>query len=314
MAAIAKGHLDAGRELQTWAIMSPLRALLQLDAQTKETLNDLKNKFEKTDSVSLDSLSKALPVLSDEQFALLDAVQAVHAKLGTLGASSLNDITSGATEVGETTPNGKIFYQMRAGLELDNITLWRSAELPETIVVLNTDPVVVCIKTEIFQKAAGNELQFWLAKALGMAHPDVRILASTPEKYRNVLPLAILAAAGLADVSPETAELVSKIKDCMSADDLNALKAQLSICETDRLVACAKTFTRDMIDSTDILGAYVVADMRTVWRAESRIDSNITEQRNVKTVEEIGKAIEVSGVLRKVLAYYVSSMFTDHLG
>ncbi len=311
---LAKGHLAAGRELQTWAIMSPLRALLQLDAQTKESLNDLKNKFEKTDSVALDSLSKALPILSDEQFALLDAIQTVHAKLGTLGASNLNEITSGATEVAESTPNGKIFLQMKTGLDLANISLWRSTELPEAIVVVNTDPVVVCIRTEIFQKAAGNELQFWLAKAIGMAHPDVRILASTPEKYRRALPKAILVAAGLADVTPETAELVAKIKTCMSADELKALNAQLSICETDRLVACAETFTDDMLDSTDMLGAYVVADMRTVWRAESRIDSNITEQRNVKTVEEIGKAIEVSRVLRKVLAYYVSECFTEHLG
>ncbi|MBQ9815944.1 MAG: hypothetical protein IJM59_00535 [Proteobacteria bacterium] len=311
---LAQNHLREGRELQTWAIMSPLRALLQLDPQTKETLNDLKNKFEKAESVPLDSIAKALPILSDEQFALLDAIQLVHSKLGTLGAHNLNEITTGASEVSEATPNGKIFYQMCRGLGLENITLWRAAELPEAIVVVNSDPIVICIRTEIFQKAAGNELQFWLAKSLGLAHPDVRILASTPENYRAALPKAILAAAGIGAVTPETSELVAKIKSCMSEDDLKALNAQLSIIPEDQLIACANTFTRDMMESSDVLGAYIVADMRTVWRAESRIDSNITEQRNVKTVEEISKAIEVSSVLRKVLAYYVSGIFTEHLG
>ena len=53
--------------------------------------------------------------------------------------------------------------------------------------------------------------------------------------------------------------------------------------------------------------------MRTVWRAESRVDEKITEQRNVKTVAEIGKAIESSAILRKVLAYYVSEAFSEQL-
>ena len=268
----------------------------------------------KTESISPNTLAKALPVLSDEQFAILDALQTVNEKLGTLGATDLNDVTSGATEVADSTPNGKIFHQMRAGLGLDNIVLYRASELPETIVVLNTNPVVVCIRTEIFQKAAGNELQFWLAKGLGLAHPDVRILASTPENMRNALPKAVLVAAGIGSVTEETAILVSKIKACMSDDELKALHTQLSIYDEENLIECANSFTKDMLASSDLLGAYVVADMRTVWRAESRIDTNITEQRNVKTVEEIGKAIEVSDILRKVLAYYVSAMFTEHIG
>ncbi len=311
---LAQQHLQAGRELQTWAIMSPLRALLQLDAQTKETLNDLKNKFEKVDSISPDTLEKALPVLSDEQFAMLDAIQLVSAKIGTLGARNINEVTSGASEVSETTPNGKIFQQMRVGLGLENISLWRSAELPEAIVIINSDPVVVCIRTEIFQKAAGNELQFWLAKALGLAHPDVRIIASTPEKYRAAYPKAILAAVGICDVTAETQELVEKIKTGMTEEDLKGLKAQLSIYPSEQLVSCAEVISRDMMDSSDMLGAYIVADMRTVWRAESRIDLNITEQRNVKTIDEISKAIEISPILRKILAYYVSAKFTEHIG
>ena len=294
--------------------MSPLRALLQLDAQLKDTMNDLKNKFEKVDSVPLDSLSKALPILSDEQFALLDAIRTVNEKIGTLGAKKLDDITSGATEVTEFTPNGKLFHQMRAGLGLENIALWRSSELPEAVVVLETNPITVCLRTEIFQKAAGNELQFWLAKGITMAHPDIRIIASTPESMRQILPMAVLAATGVAPESEETAELVAKIKDAMSPDELKNLSAQLLAGNSaEKLIECAKTFARDMIDSTDLIGAYIVADMRTVWRAESRVDSNIIEQRNVKTIDEINKAMDSSAIMRKVLAYYVSSVFTEHL-
>ena len=311
---LAQGHLQAGRELQAWAIMSPLRALLQLDAQLKDTLNDLKTKFEKTDSISPDTLSRALPILSDEQFSLLDAIRVVIEAIGSLGPKQIDEVTSGATEVTEFTPNGKVFHQLKAGLGLENINLWRASELPEAIVVVDADPVIVCVRTEIFQKAAGNELQFWLAKGVAMAHPDIRIMASTPENMRYILPKAVLAATGLADETPETAALVSKIKSKMSAAELQNLAAQLtSSCTKEALVKCAETFTQDMLDSTDILGSYAIADMRTVWRAESRIDANIIEQRSVKTVEDINKAMESSNILRKVLAYYVSKTFTEHL-
>ncbi len=311
---LAQSHLSAGRELQAWAIMSPLRALLQLDAQLKDTLNDLKTKFEKTDSIAPDTLSRALPILSDEQFSLLDAIRVVVEAIGSLGPKQIDEVTSGATEVTEFTPNGKIFHQLKAGLGLENVNLWRASELPEAIVIIDSDPVIVCIRTEIFQKAAGNELQFWLAKGAAMAHPDIRIMASSPENVRHILPKAVLAATGLVPETPETASLVSKIKAKMGAPELQNLAAQLtSSCSKEALVACAETFTQDMLDSTDILGSYAIADMRTVWRAESRIDSNIIEQRSVKTVEEINKAMESSKILRKVLAYYVSKTFTEHL-
>ena len=311
---LAQNHLQSGRELQAWAIMSPLRALLQLDAQTKDTVNDLKTKFEKADSISPDTLSRALPILSDEQFSLLDAIRVVSEKIGSLGPKQLDEITSGATEVTEFTPNGKIFHQLRAGLGLENIVLYRSAELPEAIMVVDAEPTIVCVRTEIFQKAAGNELQFWLAKGIAMAHPDVRILASTPANMRNSLPMAVLAATGLVAETPETADIVARIKAHMNAAELSNLAAQLtSTCDKDALVKCAQTFTQDMLDSTDILGSYAIADMRTVWRAESRIDANIIEQRSVKTVDDINRAMESSNILRKVLAYYVSSSFTEHL-
>ena len=310
---LAQYHLRHGRALQAWAIMSPLRTLLQLDAQTKELLNDLKTRFEKSDAVPFDSIAKALPVLSDEQFAILDALRVLRQKLGSFGPASLDEVTTGASEVPENTPNGKIFFQMRTGLEMDNVVLYRATELPEAIVVLDTDPVVVCIRTEIFQKAAGNELQFWLAKSLGLAHPDVRFVASAPESYRKALPKALLAAVGIGEVTSETAELVSRIKTALSADALRELRSQLTLYSESRLLACAETFSQEMIDSSDILGAYIVADMRTVWRAESRVDEKITEQRNVKTVAEIGKAIESSAILRKVLAYYVSEAFSEQL-
>ena len=309
---LAQQHLAAGRELQAWAIMSPLRTLLQLDAQTKETLNDLKNKFEKAEAVPLDSIAKALPILSDEQFAILDALKSL-AEHVNFGASNIEQITQGASEVSENTPNGKIFAQMRAGMGLDNIVLYRASELPEAIVIVLGNPIVVCMRTEIFQKAAGNELQFWLAKAIAMAHPDMRFIAATPQNIRPLLPNALLAATGIGNATGETADLAQKIKSSLSPDVLKDIHSQLTLYPNDQLIACANAFTRDLLDSTDLIGAYIVADMRTVWRAESRIDENITEQRNVKTIDDIAKALDASPILRKILAFYVSDAFTEQL-
>lgn len=309
---LAQIHLQQGRDLQAWAIMSPLRTLLQLDAQTKETLNELKNKFEKSDAVPLDSLAKALPILSDEQFAILDALKSVAEHIA-FGPKSLDEITSGASEVSENTPNGKIFSQLRAGMGLENIALYRSAELPEAIVVVQSDPLIVCLRTEIFQKAAGNELQFWLAKAIALAHPDMRCLASAPANIRAQLPMAILSAVGIGDATTDCADLSQKIKNALSPEQIKDIHSQLTLYPEDKLLDCAKSFAQDMMGTSDLMGAYIVADMRTVWRAESRIDENITEQRNVKTIDDIAKALDASAILRRVLAYYVSDAFSEQL-
>ena len=224
---LAQYHLKAGRDLQAWAVMSPLRTLLQLDPATKETLNELKNKFEKTEAVPLESISNALPILTDEQFAILDAIKSLAEHM-TFSANNIEKIAQGASEVSENTPNGKIFAQMRSAMGLDNVVLYRAAELPEPIVIVLGNPVVVCMRTEIFQKAAGNELQFWLAKAVSMAHPDTRFLVSTPENIRKRLPAALLAAVGIGSASAENADIVQKIKSTLSADVLKEIHTQTS--------------------------------------------------------------------------------------
>lgn len=310
---MAEIYLQRGREAQAWAIYSPLRVLLQVETKLKEVLNDLKTKFEKSDANTYDKLSEAMPKLSDEQFVLLDALRAVDEKLGSLGPKTIDDITSGATEITEFTPNGKTFYQMREALGIENATLWRATDLPEAIVVVRGPQTVVCIRTEIFQKAAGNELQFWLAKGLGLAHPDVQTIAATPMQLRHVLPKAILAATGIAPQTPDTASLVARIKEAVGEDELRAIHSQLSLYETNKLLKTADTLAQDLMDSSDILGAFTVADMRTVWRAETRVDSDIPEQRSIKTIDEINQAIESSSILKRILASYVTPAFGDLL-
>ena len=146
-----------------------------------------------------------------------------------------------------------------------------------------------------------------------MAHPDMRFIAATPQNIRPLLPNALLAATGIGNATGETADLAQKIKSSLSPDVLKDIHSQLTLYPDDQLIACANAFTRDLLDSTDLIGAYIVADMRTVWRAESRIDENITEQRNVKTIDDIAKALDASPILRKILAFYVSDAFTEQL-
>ena len=114
----------------------------------------------------------------------------------------------------------------------------------------------------------------------------------------------------------ETVSLEGKLYTALVlilSPELKDIHSQLTLYPDDQLIACANAFTRDLLDSTDLIGAYIVADMRTVWRAESRIDENITEQRNVKTIDDIAKALDASPILRKILAFYVSDAFTEQL-
>ncbi len=308
---IAQSRLNAGNELTAWTLISPLRLILQVEPKLKETLNDLKTKFEKADSTTINRLADAMPALSDEQFAILDAIRFVREKCGAFNSTDINVVAPGASEVAESTPNGKVFQQLREKFGLENIALYRSADIADSIIVIDGDPVTVVIKTEIFQKATGNELQFWLTKALAMAHPDLCTLASMPEPKRNVIAKAILAVCDLVPVTPEIAAETDHLKSVLSVDDIKNLVSQLTLSPVAKLAACAESFADEMLISSDILAAFAIADFRTVWRAESRIHPEITEQRAVKTVDDIDAAIDASPVLSQILSYYVSDDFNQ---
>lgn len=306
---IALYHLEQGRKLQAWAILSPLRALLNFDPKLKEILNTLKADYEKPDTVLFEKLKEILPQLSDEQFALFDALHIVQQKLGSFGPKSLDEITTGAAEVTEFTPNGKLFHQMKAILEFENVQLWRSAELPQAIVVIDAQPTIVCIRTEIFQKASGNEIQFWLAKGLMYAHPDYRTLAAAPAAQQERIPEALLAALGIIESTPEMEALVKQFSQNLEDSTIEELRASLTLYDADKLQACAKTLWNDVELVSDLAGALTVAELRTVWRAQSRINESIPEQRSAKSIEDLDALFQNSETLTKVLAFYVSERF-----
>ena len=306
---IAQYRLDNANELTAWAIMSPLRVLIQLDPRLKEILNDLKNKFEKAEPSSLDHLADAMPSLSDEQFAFIDAIRMIREKVGPFGSNDLSVVAPNASEVAESTPNGKIFVQLREKLGIQDVVLYRSPDIENAIVIVDSDPVIVVIKTEIFQKAAGNELQFWLTKALGLAHTDVRYIASMPDNMRANMAKSILQVCSMVPATPDLAPMVSDLKAKLSSEDIAAIVSQLNLSTVDKLVACAETFADDMMFMSDILGSVAVADFRTVWRAESRDHAEITEQRAVKTIDDIDAAIDASPILSKLIGYYATDDF-----
>ena len=306
---IAQYRLENAGELTAWAIMSPLRVLIQLDARLKETLNELKNKFEKAEPTSLEHLADAMPALSDEQFALIDALRFVREKLGPFAPTDLAVAAPNASEVAESTPNGKMFVQLREKIGIEDVVLYRSPDIENAIVIVDANPVVAVVKTEIFQKAAGNELQFWLTKALALAHSDLRTLASMPESLRAAMPKAILQACNLIPETSDVANIVADLKEKLSSDDIANLVSQLSLSPSDKLSACAESFADDMLLTGDILASVAVADFRTVWRAEAREHADITEQRAVKTIDDIDAAIDASPLLSKLIGYYVSDEF-----
>ncbi|MFA5625305.1 MAG: tetratricopeptide repeat protein [Bradymonadales bacterium] len=304
---------DKDKKLQAWAILSPLRALLNVDAQLKDILNNLKTEFEKPETLLYEKLQEVLPKFSDEQFAIVDAINLVREKLGSFGANNLDEVTQGAAEVTEFTPNGKLFHQMKAALGLENIQLWRSADLPQAIVVIDADPTIVCIKTEIFQKASGNEIQFWLAKALLYAHPDYRSSSAAPAQTRELLAEAILAVAGIIESYPEIEAIVKQLSQNLEDSSIEDLRSSLTLYEQDALHECAKTFWKDAELVSDIAGSLTVAELRTVWRAQSRIDESIPEQRSAKSIEDLDAIFQNSETLSEVLAFYVGEKFGDLL-
>ena len=64
-----------------------------------------------------------------------------------------------------------------------------------------------------------------------------------------------------------------------------------------------------MVAYGELAGAFMVADMRAVWRAMSRKYEDIPEQRNVKTVEDLNALFDGSRAMSRILRFYASEAF-----
>ena len=305
---LARFHLAEGRRLQAWAVLAPLRVVLHLEPDLKDILNDLRQEFDRAEVDMVKHLPSVVPIAERPRETLLEVLQQVRDSMGVLGVSSLEEVTSGAVEINESTPNGKLFHTMRQALGMEELQLWRSIDLPEPVVIVDGSPAIVCMRTEIFQKASGNELHFWLAMALLLAHPEVRSLAAMPEDSRRVFMPALVAALDLG-VAPKGSEaLVKRLRTELDEEELQGLRQKLQSCP--EAIGEAKRFWTDSVAAAERAGALVVADLRSAWRAVGRIYESIPEQRNIKTIEELNAMFADSLVMTRLLRYYVGSEFS----
>ena len=215
---LATYHLEQGRRQQAWALLSPLRVIIHLESELKDTVNDLRKEFERSEPTEIyEQAQSIMPLFAPLHDALLEALELAREALSPMLRSDLEDI-SNPLEVSETTPNGKLFATFRDVFGVAKVQLQRAIDLPEAILYVDSEPPAVCLKTEIFQKASGGELHFWLADALMRGREGLRVLAALPEEKRAGFPRAFLTALGLAELAPEDQALVNELQQLLDEE------------------------------------------------------------------------------------------------
>ncbi|OIP38189.1 MAG: hypothetical protein AUK47_12380 [Deltaproteobacteria bacterium CG2_30_63_29] len=305
--SLAKFHLDANDRQQAWAVLSPLRVVIHLEADIKNTVNDLRQEYERSENNELLEKGKFARLKSSPlRDALLEAIALLP---GKLGITDVEVAAPGAVNVAESTPNGKLFVSLREALGVDDAQLFRSVDMEENIAVVNSDPVIVCIKTEIFQKASGGELRFWLAQGLELARKETRAITSLPPTKRASFALSLLQALGLVKEGGD-AETIKTLKAMLTEELTTQLKEVLELVVEEMGIDRAQSFWDDTLNSAERVASFLVADLRSTWRALARTYTTIPEQRTIKTIEELNTMFDESKVLSRLLRFHVSDEFS----
>ncbi|MDX9721975.1 MAG: hypothetical protein RBU37_14605 [Myxococcota bacterium] len=307
---LAKVRLAAGDRLQAWAILSPLTGILQLDPEIKPAVAELHKEFNNFDPQErVSSLAELRQPRSELANALLDATLLIDRECGPLGHQTLEELTSGQVSVSDTTANGKLFKTFAEAMGLPDAELWRAMDLPEQIVVVNRQPATICIRTEIFQKASGTELNFWLVAALELAREDLRPLSAMPLAERELWAPCLLALLGLGACPSGGEALLAKLKETIPESLHDELRLILEEPVRAEGASGAALLWAESMASAERLGGLMVANLRTAWRALGRLVESIPEQRNVKTVDDLNAMFDKNPVMSRMLRFYVSKAF-----
>jgi tetratricopeptide (TPR) repeat protein len=303
--------LDHAERRWAWCLLSPLVNVSPPPADIKQMLMDLRKEFEKADNIG--ALAAQVPETvrhPDDDPALTAVLAELGQRVPELGRATPEDLGGGGiARIGETTALGKTFDSIRGLLGAGEGQLFRAQELPEAVMVVNSDPPKAVLRTEFLQLLGNAELAWVFAYALDLMRPGHRVVACHPEREWPHVVAALAAALGFGDPPPAAAGMasviLSRVDDATRADWARRLE---HLRETPP-EALGQRYAAGMTESARRLGTVAAADLRLVIRVFSRMYEEVPKPKTVGRVEEMDDYLAEVPALQRLLAFAASPEF-----
>jgi tetratricopeptide (TPR) repeat protein len=295
-----------------WCLMSPLLGVSQVDQDVKGAIQGMRKEYERP------------PILcpSAEDLELLrhpDAapeLTAVLAELGEhlkgLGISTLDAAGDGnAIPIGETTTMGKAFGAVASAMGLEGVILHRTGTLAESTCVVNSEPTpAVVVRTDVMQQLVHAEVGFLFAFVLELARPGNRVMAALPRDNRDALVPGLWLALGFTDSAGKSAtKMADRIRGATDDELRGAWAEKLSGLREKDPVELGRRWWKGTCCTARRAGLLAGADLRQVFRIQSRLEEEVERPRVVARMEELDAYVAESENLVDLVAFAASPAF-----
>ncbi|MCA9672976.1 MAG: hypothetical protein KC503_45605 [Myxococcales bacterium] len=303
--------LLADNKRWAWTMMSPLLGVSQVEPDIKAVVQAMRKEYERPPMYC--------PRPEDFQMLMhrdaIDALAGVLAQLETmvrpLGTTSVEDAGDGAAiAISPQTSLGKAFSAVASQLGFDDVTLHRTQDLPESVVVVNSDPAAVVVRTEVMQQLVHAEVGFLFAYALALIRPGHRALAALPLDAREQLVPALWRALGFSsDAGKQVTRLSDRIREAVDEGTRAAWAEQLEQWADVSPLELGRRYWLGVRKSARRAGLLAGADLRQAFRVVSRLETDVTRPRVVARIEELDEYVDSSPILQDLVAFAASPSF-----
>ena len=301
--------LLAEDKVRAWCLLSPLLGVSQVDPDIKAVIQAMRKEFERPAILCPSAEDYPLLLHHDATPELSAVLAEVSEAVKPLGASTLDAAGDGnAIPIGENTTMGKAFGAVAEAMGLSGCVLHRTQSLDESVCVINSDPdPLVVVRTDVMQQLVHAEVGFLFAYVLELAKPGNRVMAAMAAGERDQLFPALWQAVGLSDGDP--GELGQRILDNTDEDQRAAWAEQLSGLAGEDPAALGQRYWNGVCLTARRAGLLAGADLRQVFRVQSRLEEEVSRPRVVARMSELDEYVGSSEILKDLVAFAASPSF-----
>jgi len=305
-------HLLEENKPWSWCLMSPLLGVSQVAPEIKTIIQSMRKEYERppvlcpnAEDLELLYHPDALPTLRE---VLAEMGELIH----PLGVSSLETAGDGnAIPIGETTTMGKAFAAVAEAMNLPGCVLHRTQSLDSSVCVVNSRPhPSIIVRTDIMQQLVHAEVGFLFAYVLELARPGHREMAALDADNRDVLvPALWLALSFTDDADREVSMLAERIGKAVAEEQRDAWAERLADLQFEDPVELGRRWWSGICYTARRAGLVAGADLRQVFRIQSRLTEEVARPRVVARMEELDQYLASSPILQDLVAFSASPAF-----
>ena len=308
--------IDEERQSWTWALLSPLLSVSQIDADLKARVQGMRKAHEKpplrgvTDAAAATLHPQTVPPLGR---VLAELETLVH----PLGASQVDDLSDGnAIAVGPQTAFGKAFAALAALQGHVQLPLFRAKDLDRSVRLANrgTETPIVAIRTDVIQQSVHAEVGFLIGYALHFCRPGHRAMAAMTEDQRSILLPALWAATELSGSdNPAANTLRDRICAAVDEETLQRWAEILAPLQVQDPAQLGQAWWSATQAAARRAGLVAGADLRQAFRALGRIETDIPRPTVVSRLSELDAYVAEAAGLNDLVIFAASEAFGELL-